>query len=84
MTGTTMPNSSAQPVNNFHSRTTIEGSSPTFGMLQQTTASMFGKGYTQTAPSFSIPNISSAPYTLGAMAEHTRMLAAATKPRTPP
>jgi hypothetical protein len=29
---TTMPKSSAQPVNHFHSRTTIEGSAPTFGM----------------------------------------------------
>jgi hypothetical protein len=34
-------------------------------MPQQTTASMFGQGYTHTTPSFSIPNRSSAPYTLG-------------------
>jgi hypothetical protein len=38
---TTMPNSSAQPMNHFHSQTTIEGSAPTFGMSQQTTTSMF-------------------------------------------
>jgi hypothetical protein len=44
--GTTMPNPSAKPVNQFHSRTTIKGSAPTFGMSQQTTASMFGQGYT--------------------------------------
>jgi hypothetical protein len=28
--GTTMPNPSAQPVDHFHSRTTIEGKAPTF------------------------------------------------------
>jgi hypothetical protein len=31
--------------------------------MQQTTDSMFGQGYTQTAPSFSLPNFTSAPYT---------------------
>jgi hypothetical protein len=31
--GTSMPNPSAQPMNHFHSRTTIEGLIPTFGML---------------------------------------------------
>jgi hypothetical protein len=31
---TSMPNPSAQPVNHFHSRTTIEGSAPTFRMPQ--------------------------------------------------
>jgi hypothetical protein len=30
--GTSMPNPSAQPVNHLHSRTTIEGLTPTFGM----------------------------------------------------
>jgi hypothetical protein len=40
--GTSMPNPSAQPVNHFHSRTTIKVLAPTFGMSQQTTASMFG------------------------------------------
>jgi hypothetical protein len=39
---TSMPNPSTQPVNHFHSRTTIEGSARTLGMPQQTTASMFG------------------------------------------
>jgi hypothetical protein len=39
---TSMPNPSVQPVNHFHSRTTIEGSAPTFRMLQQATVSMFG------------------------------------------
>jgi hypothetical protein len=63
--GTTMPNSSAQPVNHFHSRTTIEGSALTFGILQQTMASMFGQGYTQTTPSFLMPNFTLAPYTPG-------------------
>jgi hypothetical protein len=28
--GTSMPNPSAQPVNQFHSRATIKGSAPTF------------------------------------------------------
>jgi hypothetical protein len=40
--GTSMPNPSVQPVNLFHSRTTIEGPAPTFGLPQQTTVSMFG------------------------------------------
>jgi hypothetical protein len=39
--GTSMPNPSAQLVNHFHNRTTIEGSAPTFGMPQQTMTSMF-------------------------------------------
>jgi hypothetical protein len=33
LSGTSMPNRSAQPVNHFHSQTTIEGSAPTFEML---------------------------------------------------
>jgi hypothetical protein len=32
--GTSMPNPSAQPVNDFHSRNTIEGSALTFWMSQ--------------------------------------------------
>jgi hypothetical protein len=44
--GTTMPNPLAQPVNHFHSQTTIDGSTPTFGMSQQTMTSIFGQGYT--------------------------------------
>jgi hypothetical protein len=32
--GTSMPNPSAQPVNHFHNRTTVEGSAPTFEMQQ--------------------------------------------------
>jgi hypothetical protein len=32
--GTTMPNPSAQPVNHFHSRPTIEGLTPNLGMAQ--------------------------------------------------
>jgi hypothetical protein len=50
-------------MNHFHSRTTIDGLVPTFGMSQQTMGSMFGQGYTQAAPRFSMPNFSSAPYT---------------------
>jgi hypothetical protein len=34
-------------------------------MSQQTTASMFGQGYTHTIPSFSMPDPGSAPYTFG-------------------
>jgi hypothetical protein len=63
MGNTTMPNPSAHSVNHFHSRTTIEGSTPTFEMLQQTTDNMFGQGYMQTTSSFSMPNFTSAPYT---------------------
>jgi hypothetical protein len=63
--GTSMPNPSAQPVNHFHSLTTIEGSAPNLGMLQQTTANMYGQWYMYTAPSFTIPNPSSAPYAFG-------------------
>jgi hypothetical protein len=63
--GTTMPNPSAQPMNHFHRRTTIDGSAPTFGMSQQTTVSMFGQEYTQTTPTFSSSNFNSASYTPG-------------------
>jgi hypothetical protein len=63
--GTTMPNTSAQPMNHFHSRTTIKGSTPNLEMSQQTTASIYGQGYTHTAPSFTITNPSSTPYTFG-------------------
>jgi hypothetical protein len=63
--GTSMPNPSAQPVNHFHSRTTIEGSATTFGTPQQTMARMFGEGYTHTAPCFCMPNLCLAPYTSG-------------------
>jgi hypothetical protein len=61
--GTTVPNPSAQMMNHFHSWTTIDGSAPTFGMPQQTIASMFGQGFTHTMPSFSMPNLGLAPYT---------------------
>jgi hypothetical protein len=61
--GTTMPNLSAQPMNHFHSRTTIECSTTSFGMPQQTTASMFGQGYMKIALSCSMSNFTSAPYT---------------------
>jgi hypothetical protein len=63
--GTSMPNPLAQPVNHFHTRTTIEGSSPTFRAPQQTMTSMFEQGYTHTAPSFFVPNFTSAPYSPG-------------------
>jgi hypothetical protein len=61
--GTSMPIPSTQPMKHFHNQTTIEGSAPTLGMPQQTMTSMFGQGYTHTAPSFTIPNLDSAPYT---------------------
>jgi hypothetical protein len=60
---TAMPNPSAQPVNHFHSRTTIEGTTLNLGMPQQSTPSMYGQRYMNTAPSFTNPNPSSAPYT---------------------
>jgi hypothetical protein len=63
--GTSMPHPSAQPVNHFHSRTTIESLAPTFGMLQKTMASMFRQEYMHTTPSFTMPNTGSAPYTPG-------------------
>jgi hypothetical protein len=50
-------------IHHFYSPTTIEGLIPTFEVLQQTTASMFWQGYMQTAPIFSMPNITSAPNT---------------------
>jgi hypothetical protein len=59
--GTSITNPSAQPVNHFHSRTIIKDLTPTFGMPQQITASIFGQGYTHTEPSFSMPNPSLAP-----------------------
>jgi hypothetical protein len=84
MGDTTMPNLSGQPMNQFHSRTTIDGLAPSFGMSRQTTASMFGQGYTQVAPSFSMSNFNSTPYTPGVMVEHTLTPTATTKPHTPP
>jgi hypothetical protein len=52
-------------MNHFHSQTTIEGSVSNLGMSQQTTTSMYGKGYSHTAPNFTIPNPSSTPYIFG-------------------
>jgi hypothetical protein len=60
-----MSNLSAQPMNHFHSKTTIEGSTPNLGMPQQATTSMYGQGYTHTTPSFTIQNPSLTPYTSG-------------------
>jgi hypothetical protein len=63
VSGTTMSNPSAQPTNHFHSQTDIKDSVPNLRMPQQTTANMYGQGYTHTASSFTIPNPSSTPYT---------------------
>jgi hypothetical protein len=63
--GTLMPNPFGQPVNHFHSQTTIKSSAPNLGMPQQTTTSMFRQGCTHTTLSFTIPNPGSAPYTSG-------------------
>jgi hypothetical protein len=63
--GTSMPNPSAQPMNHFHSRTTIEVSAPNLGMPQQAMASMYGQGYTHTMPSFTMPNPSLNPCNSG-------------------
>jgi hypothetical protein len=52
-------------MNHFHSRTTIVGSAPMFGVPQQTMTSMFEQGYAHTAPNFSMPNPGVAPYTPG-------------------
>jgi hypothetical protein len=60
-----LTNPSVQPMNHFHSLTTIDSSAPTFGMPQQTTVSMFGQGYKHTVPSFSMTNIGLIPYILG-------------------
>jgi hypothetical protein len=58
-----MPILLAQPMNHFHIRTTIEDSAPTFRVPKQIMATMFGQGYTQTTPSFSMPIFTSAAYT---------------------
>jgi hypothetical protein len=60
-----MPNLSVQSMNHFHSRTIIESLAPSLGMPQQATTNMYGQGYTHTAPSFTMPNPSSTPYTSG-------------------
>jgi hypothetical protein len=49
----------------FHSQITIEGLAPNLGMPQQTMTNMYGKGYTHTTRTFTIPNPSSTPYTFG-------------------
>jgi hypothetical protein len=64
-----MLNPLAQPMNHFYIQTTIDGLTP-FQILQHTIASMFRQGYTQTTPSFSMPNFSLIPYTPRVMAEH--------------
>jgi hypothetical protein len=61
--GTTILNPSTQPINHFHSRTTIEGSTSNLEMPQQTMTSMYGQGYTHTTSSFTNPNPGSATYT---------------------
>jgi hypothetical protein len=82
--GTSMPSPSVQPVNHFHSQTTIECSAPTFGMPQQTTASMFGQGIHKPHLVF-LCQILPRPLTpLEAMSKHTHALAAIAKPRTLP
>jgi hypothetical protein len=62
---TSQPNQSAQLMNHFYSRTTIDGSTPAYEMPQQTLASTFGQGYMHATPSFSMPNPGLAPYTPG-------------------
>jgi hypothetical protein len=79
-----MPNLSAQLMNHFHSRTTIDDSAPTFEMPQQTTTSLFEHEYTHVAPSFAMLNPSSDPYTLGVMVKHTRTPMTLTKSSTSP
>jgi hypothetical protein len=51
-------------------------------MPQQTTANMFGQGYTHTAPSFTMSNPSLTPYTPGVMTRHIQTPMAIIKPRT--
>jgi hypothetical protein len=63
--GTSQPNSSAQLMNHFNSRTTIDGLTPDCGMPQQTTINMFEKAYMPATPSFLMPNPRSSPYTSG-------------------
>jgi hypothetical protein len=49
--GTSMPNPSAQPMNHFHSRTTIDGLAHNLGMPQQATTNMYnGRAYNRPHP----------------------------------
>jgi hypothetical protein len=81
---TTMPNPSAQSMNHFHNRTTIEGLAPTFGMPQQTIIACSGKGICKPHLVF-LCQILALPHTHPwAMAKRTQMLAATTKSHTPP
>jgi hypothetical protein len=54
--GTSMQNPSTQPMNHFHSRTTIKDSTPNLWMPQQATASMYGQWYMHPTPTSTIPN----------------------------
>jgi hypothetical protein len=81
--GTSMPNPSAQPVNHFHSQTTIEGSTPTFRVPHQTTVRYLGKGIRTSHLCFLCQTLPQPHTTLGVMAEHTHTLAATTRPHIP-
>jgi hypothetical protein len=76
---TSQPNTSTQSMNHFYSRTTIDGSTPAYGMPQQTMASTFGQGYMHLASSFCMQTLVW-PYTLsGVTAEDTQTLTTTTK-----
>jgi hypothetical protein len=68
----------------FYSRTTIDGSAPAYGMPQQTTASMFGKGTCTEHLAFLCQTLVR-PRTLpGIMVGHMQTPTAITKYGTPP
>jgi hypothetical protein len=82
--GTSMPNHSAQPMNHLHSRTTNEGSAPTFGCHNKLRLACLGKSIHKPHLVF-LYKTSPQPHTPpGAMAELTRTLATTTKSHIPP
>jgi hypothetical protein len=81
---TSMPNSSAQPVNHFHSRTTIEGSAPSLGMPQQTNPACLGKSISTPHQDLLYPTLVWNHIPPGIMAGHTLNLIATTQLHTLP